>query len=157
MKVDEILNQQAIQESQQLKGRQSTGADDAFALLLQNEMSGSAALAASDDAVCGADNLQGPLGIQSSISNALQSPQLSQAVSAIDSAVTQLGTLSDALQQNRSPKEIGALIDQVNEQAAGLDDKMSGLPSDHELRGMAEEFKVTAYMESLKWKRGDYV
>ncbi len=157
MKLDEILNQQAIQESQQSKGRQSAGADDAFALLLQSELSGSGAQAVSNDAVCGVGDLPGSPGIQSSIANAVQSPELSQALSALDGAVTQLDSLSDALQQNKSPKEIDALIEQVNAQADALDDKMSGLPSDHQLRDMAEEFKVTAYMESLKWKRGDYV
>jgi len=157
MRLDEILKQQAIQESQQSKGRQSAGADDAFALLLQSEMSGSGTQAVSDDAVCGTDDLSGALGIQASIANAVQTPELSQALSAIDGAVTQLDSLSDALQQNKSPKEIDALIEQVNAQAAGLDDKLSGLPSDHQLKDMAEEFKVTAYMESLKWKRGDYL
>ena len=49
------------------------------------------------------------------------------------------------------------MIEQVNAQAAALDDKVSGLSSDHQLRDMAEELKVTAYMESLKWNRGDYL
>jgi hypothetical protein len=157
MRVDEILKQQAVQENQQVNGRQSAGTDDAFALLLENEMSGSGTQAVSDDAVSGVEDLSTTLGVQSSILNTGQSPELSKAISAMDAAVTQLGSLSDALQQNRSPKEIDTLIEQVNGQAASLDDKMSGLPPDHQLRGMAEEFKVTAYMESLKWKRGEYL
>lgn len=156
MRIDEILSQQAIQESQDLKGRQSTGTEDAFALLLQNEMSTSGSSTVSSDVVSEVDDLSGTLGVQSSISNAVQSPELLQAISAIDGAVTQLGSLSDALRQNKSSKEIGAMIEQIGEQSSGLDDKISGLPSDHQLRDMAEEVKVTAYMESLKWKRGDY-
>ncbi len=157
MRLDEILNQQAIQESQKLKGQQSAGTDDAFALLLQSEISGSEARAVSDTAVSGVEDLSGPVGIQSLVSHAVQSSELSQALSEIDGAITQLDSLGIALQQNKSPKEINALIEQFNAQTAGLDDKMSGLPSDHQLRGMAEELKVTAYMESLKWKRGDYL
>lgn len=157
MRLDEILNQHAIQESQKLKGQQSASTDDAFALLLQSEISGSGANAVSDAAVSGAEDLSSPLGIQSLIPHAMQSPELSQAFSEIDGAITQLDSLSNALQQNKSPKEINALVEQFNTQTAGLDDKMSGLPSDHQLRGMAEELKVTAYMESLKWKRGDYL
>ena len=82
---------------------------------------------------------------------------MSQAISALDGVLTQFDSLKNALQGNQSPKEINALIEQINAQTAGLDDKMSGLPADHQLRDMAEELKVTAYMESLKWKRGDYL
>jgi hypothetical protein len=156
MRLEEILKQQATQDSQQLTGQKRAGADDAFAMLLQSEMSGSDTQPVSDSSVSGAEALSGSLGIQSLISNSVQSPELSQALSAIDGAITQLDSLSNALQQNKSPKEISAMIEQVNEQTAGLDDEMSGLPSDHQLRDMAEELKVTAYMESLKWKRGDY-
>ena len=108
-------------------------------------------------AVCEPGGLPGPLGIQSLISNSAQPPELSQAISALDSTLTQFDSLKNALQQNLSPKQINSLIEQINEQTAGLDDKMSGLPADHQLRNMAEELKVTAYMESLKWKRGDYL
>lgn len=97
------------------------------------------------------------MGVQSLISNSAQSPELSQAISALDSTLTQFDSLKNALQQNLSPKQINSLVEQINEQTAGLDDKMSGLPADHPLRNMAEELKVTAYMESLKWKRGDYL
>jgi hypothetical protein len=150
MRIDEVLNQQAVQESQQSTGQKSTSTDDAFAQLLKSEISGSGTLAVSDD-------ISGSLGIQSITSSSVQSPELSQAISAIDSAITQLDSLSNAIQQNKSPKEINTMIEQVNAQAAALDDKVSGLSSDHQLRDMAEELKVTAYMESLKWNRGDYL
>ena len=84
-------------------------------------------------------------------------PRASQAISALDGILTQLDALKDALQKTGSPKEINSLIERINAQTAGLDDKMSGLPADHQLRDMAEELKVTGYMESLKWKRGDYL
>jgi hypothetical protein len=158
MKVDEILKQQAVQETQQATGRQGAGSNEDFALLLQNEITGAGTSAVSESSVSGVDNLSSAFGIlQSSISNLTQSPELQQAVTAVDGAVAQLGSLSDALQQDKSPKEIDALIEQIQEQAAGLDEKLGGLPSDHQLRDLAEEFKVTAYMESVKWKRGDYV
>jgi hypothetical protein len=154
MIINEILNQQAIQESQQSTGTKTVSSDNAFATLLQSEISGPQSETA---AVCEPGGLPGPLGIQSLISNSAQSPELSQAISALDSTLTQFDSLKNALQQNLSPKQINSLIEQINEQTAGLDDKMSSLPADHQLRNMAEELKVTAYMESLKWKRGDYL
>ena len=50
-----------------------------------------------------------------------------------------------------------SLIEQLNTGIAGMNDKMSGLPADHQLSDMAEELKVSAYMESVKWRRGDYL
>ncbi|MGA2400588.1 MAG: hypothetical protein ABSG91_02640 [Syntrophobacteraceae bacterium] len=157
MRIDETLKQQAIQESQQSTGQKSVSSDDAFALLLQSEISGSQAEVASDSAVCGLGGVAGPLGIQSMIPASAQTSGLSQAISALDSTLTQFDSLISAIQENKSPREINSLIEQINAQTAGLDDKMSGLPADHQLRDMAEELKVTAYMESLKWRRGDYL
>ena len=157
MKIDETLNQQAVQESQQSTGQKTVSSDDAFATLLQSEISGPQSDAAGDSAVYGSGGISGPLGIQSLISNSAQTPEVSQAISALDSALTQLDSLKNALQKNVSPKEVNSLIEQVNVQTAGLDEKMSGLPADHQLRDMADDLKVTAYMESLKWKRGDYL
>ena len=156
MIIDEILNQQAIQESQQSTGPKTVSSDNAFAMLLQSEISGPQSETVRY-AVCEPGGLPGPLGVQSLISNSAQPPELSQAISALDSTLTQFDSLKNALQQNMSPKQINSLIEQINAQTAGLDDKMSGLPADHQLRDMAEELKVTAYMESLKWKRGDYL
>ncbi len=157
MRIDEILNQQAIQEGQQATGPKTVSSDNPFAMLLQSEISGPQSEAAAGSAISGPGDVLAPLGIQPLISNSAQSPELSQAISALDSTLTQLDSLKNALQQNMSPKQINSLIEQINVQTAGLDDKMSGLPADHQLRDMAEEVKVTGYMESLKWKRGDYL
>jgi hypothetical protein len=157
MRIDETLNQQAIQESQQSTGQKTVSSDNAFAMLLQSEISGSPSEAAGDSAVSGAGGISGTLGIQALISNSAQTPEVSQAISALDGALTQFDSLKNALQANTSPKEINSLIEQINVQTAGLDEKMSGLPADHQLRNVADDLKVTAYMESVKWKRGDYL
>jgi len=157
MIIDEILKQQAIQEGQQLTGPKTVSSDNTFAMLLQSELSGPQSETAPGSAVCEPGGIPGPLGIQPLISNSAQTPGLSQVISALDSTLMQLGSLQNALQQNMSPKQINSLIEQINVQTAGLDEKMSGLPADHPLRDVAEELKVTGYMESLKWKRGDYL
>ena len=157
MIIDEILKQQAIQEGQQSTGPKTVSSDNAFAMLLQSEISGSQSAVAPGSAVCEPGGIPDPLGIQPLISNSAQPPGLSQAISALDSTLTQLDSLKNALQQNMSPKQINSLIEQINVQTAGLDEKMSGLPADHQLRNVADDLKVTAYMESVKWKRGDYL
>ncbi len=157
MRLNEIQNDQAIRQSRQLTGQKSTGTDSAFNLLLQSEIAGSGAQAVSNDAVSGTQELSSPLSIQALIPTGVQAPEVSHALGALDGALTQLDSLSNALLQNKSPKEINSLLEQMNATAAGLDDKMSALPSDHQLKGVAEELKVTTYMESVKWKRGDYL
>lgn len=159
MKIDETLSSQAVQKSMQSSGAPSQNAvgNDAFAQLLDGEIAGLGEETAPDSAVCGPGSVQGFWAPQSLMSNSAQTSQLTEAVSSLDDVLTQLDSLKNALQQTRSPKEINSLIEQINEQTAGLDDKMSGLPADHQLRDIAEELKVTAYMESLKWRRGDYL
>jgi hypothetical protein len=157
MRIDEILSGQAVQESKQSEEAGSPGGDDAFAPLLQSEIAGQGQNTALDGAVSGSGGLSGPWGIQSLVSNSAQPAELSQAISALGGVLTQFDSLTNALQESKSPKEINALIEQINVQTAGLDDKMSGLPANHQLRDLAEEVKVTAYMESLKLRRGDYL
>ena len=157
MKIDDILRGQAAQESKQSEGLQSTSDNDAFALLLQGEMSGQGQQVSAEGTISGPADIPGLWSIQPPVSNSAQAPELSRAISALDGVITQFDSLKNALQDSKSPKEINALIEQINAQTAGLDDKMSSLPADHQLRDLAEELKVTAYTESLKWKRGDYL
>jgi hypothetical protein len=157
MRIDEVLSSQVVQESKQSNASQSAKGDDAFALLLQNEIAKPQEQTVEDDAVCQSESLSAPRGSQPLVPTSAQSPEVSQSVSALDGVLTQLDSLQNALREAKSPKDVDALIEQINTQTAGLDAKMSGLPADHPLRDMAEDLKVTAYMESVKWKRGDYL
>jgi len=156
MRIDEIQSRQAVQESKQSKEPQSASRDDVFALLLQSEIGGPGEQTAPGGVLC--EPISVPdLRVQSLSGNSAQASELSRTISAVDGVLTQLDSLKNALQTTTSPKEINALIQQINAHAADLDGKMSGLPADHKLRDIAEELKVTAYMESLKWRRGDYL
>ena len=155
MRVDDILKQ-VIQQNGQTTGQSSSGTDTSFDLLLQSEISSSEAQSAPNSDFSGVEDLSGTLNIQPLISNATPASSESQALGALDDAMNQLTSLNDAISRNKSPKEINSLIEQHNSGAAGLDDKLSGLASNHPLRDISEELKVTSYMESVKLKRGDY-
>ena len=161
MKIDETLIGQAVeksvQSSAQAKGLRSAAGDDAFAALLQGEVESAGKTGGQDSGVCGPASVAGLLNLQSIVQGAGQASRTSEAVSSLNTMIDGLGSLRNALQGAKSPREIDSLIQQVNQQAAGLDAKMTGLPADSRLRDLAEETKVTAYMESLKWKRGDYL
>lgn len=169
MKIDEILTRQIAEESEGTGASRSAGSDDAFALLLQNEMAavgppgmfGAESLPSGGaDSVSGEERSAVPpalAGVQLLTPASAQTPEESSAISALDGLLTRFDSLTNALQGSLSPKEIASLIEQIGAQAAGLDEQLKSLPPGHQLRNMGEELKVTAYMESIKWKRGDYL
>lgn len=166
MKIDGVFDRQAVEESGksraaqsagQTKGTNSASGDDPFATLLQSEVGSAGETGDPDSAVYGPAGLTGPWSTQSIVQAAGQTSPTSRAISSLSSIFDGLDSLQNGLQANKSPKEINSLIEQINQQAAGLDDKVSGLPANSQLRDLAEETKVTAYMESMKWKRGDYL
>ena len=159
MKIQDLLGQQAIQGDTSVKKKQD-GAQptDAFASLLEDELSGLQTGSDSNPVTCpdptsALAGVTGVLGVGANADN----PALSQPVSAIEDTLANLDSLGQALKGNTSPKEINSMIDKINAQAAGLDDKLSSLPTDHPLKDLGEEVKITAYTESVKWNRGDYL
>ena len=161
MRIDQTLSGQAVQETMQSEGAAGAGGDEGFALLLQNEIAGQKQeTAPAGNSICevgGSQALSGLWELQSPVLNSGQSPEMSKAISALDGIISQFDSLQNELKGAKSPKEINALIEQINAQTSGLDEKMSGLPSDHQLRDLGEELKITAYMESVKLSRGDYL
>jgi hypothetical protein len=161
MKIDQVLSEQTIKESKRSGGACSEGADAAFTQLLESEIAeqgqATAPEGSAPSGVSGMEGLSGLWGAQSPVSNSAQTPMLSQAVSALDGVLTQFDSLANALQGVKSPKEINGLIEQLNTQTASLDDKVSELPANHQLKDLVEELKVASYMESVKWNRGDYL
>ena len=115
MRIDEIQSQQAVQESKQSKGPQSGISDDAFALLLQSEIAGPGEETAPGAAVCAPISVPG-LGIQSLSGNSAQSPRcprrfLPSMASSHNSTLCKM-----RCRQTKTPKEINALIEQLNAQ-----------------------------------------
>ena len=159
MKIDQTVVTQAVEDSAQagqaVKGGQ--GGADAFATFLQKEVGAAGQTDGQSSAVSGPGALAGIYGTQAIMPSFSETSPSSRTVSSLSSIYDGLDSLRQALNTSKSPKEINSLIEQINSQAAGLDNKMSGLPADSPLRDLAEETKVTAYMESLKFKRGDYV
>ncbi len=159
MKIQDLLGQQAIQADESVKKKQDNAQpDDAFSALLKNELSGMQTGSAPDQ-IAGSDPASALLGVNGilGIGETTDNSALAQPVSAIEDTIADLDSLGQALQGNKSPKEINAIIEKMQTQAAGLDDKLSSLPTDHPLKDLVEEVKIAAYTESVKWNRGDYL
>ncbi len=161
MKIDGTLSGQAVEKSAQssakAKGQASGAATDPFAALLQNEVDSTGQTGSQDSSVGGVASVAGLWGLQPVALASGQSSPTSQAISSISGVLDGLDSLRNALKGANSPRQIDSLVQQVSEQAAALADKTSTLPADSGLRDLAEETKVTAYMESVKWSRGDYL
>lgn len=152
MRIDDILKQQGVQQEKELKTRKDDPIAGTFEKLLESEMSGVGSTVGPDP-VLGPGSLNAVWGIESMNAGS----ELSQPISAIENTLSSIDLLGEALQKNKSPREIDAIISKINSGAAELDEKLSGLPPGHPLKDVAEEVKVTAYVESVKWKRGDYL
>ncbi|MCE5335877.1 MAG: hypothetical protein LLG06_14945 [Desulfobacteraceae bacterium] len=152
MRIDGILRQQSIQGTEESKKKGSTGTDTDFTSLLNEELS-DVSSESSTGSVSETEMIGNTFGITLSPADS----EMVQSVSALEDTLAKLESLEQALQENTSPKEIDSLVSQIGTEASGLDEKLSGLPGDHPLKEVAEELKILSYVESVKWKRGDYL
>lgn len=151
MKIDDIGRQQSIQWNQENPKQVSSTADGGFAALLQDEIEGNTEVN-SEAAVSGIGSIPALLQIQP-----VAASSTTDQIDAVGSVIDTLDSLGAALKQNASPRQVDTLIGQLGNQAAGLRNTLSDLPEDHPLQQMSEELNITALMESIKSKRGDYV
>jgi hypothetical protein len=151
MKIDGIGKQQAVEGNAEVGKKNRVRPEDGFANLLQDEISG--ATETETDHVESLNNIQNLLGIGMMPSDT----ELSGPISALEDTLTQLDSLKGQLETSPTPKQTDGIISRINSEVAGLQDKLSSLPEEHPLKEMAEELNVMAYMESVKWKRGDYM
>jgi len=83
---------------------------------------------------------------------------LSASVEAIDHLIESLHRLQQGLESPVvTPRELEGQLEALAQEAEGLRGRFEDLPQDHELRLLAEEIQVLTYVESIKWRRGDYL
>jgi hypothetical protein len=151
MKIDELLRIQPSRQNPQIQKRGAVGAND-FAALLKDEMSN---VGETEDgaAVSRLNCLSGVPELAQTTSD----PALAGRISAIENVIARLDTLDKALSDDSvSPKKIDCIIQEIGQAAAQLQESVEGL-SGGPLAGMSQEVNVLAYMEAVKWRRGDYL
>lgn len=155
MKTVEVGGQQAVQSTTEIRDRKAGTADNAFAALLDGE------LAAGPDAAAAAlslGNVDSIARSEPSILSVASGAEYSGVADAIESQLGRLEEVGTALQnENVSLKTVDAALTQVGEEAKGLDGSLESLPEGHPLRQIGNELNVLAYVESVKWRRGDYL
>jgi hypothetical protein len=156
MKISEIKQCDLGQELQQAKPSESASAE--FNRLLAEE---TGKLSETAGAVGGGTQL----GALSSVMPFQLAPVLNdfsddyqQAELAVEGAIYRIESLQSALQNpGAGLRSVGAAIDGLTAGVGELQQKVACLPENHLLRQMADELAVMAHVESVKYRRGDYL
>lgn len=96
-----------------------------------------------------------------SIPYGMEQPQVADSTNverSIESTIDRLDEVEQLLGDSTvTPKTVGQVIDQLNDQTEALRQTMEALPEDHPLQELGNEVTVLATVESIKWDRGDYL
>ena len=91
--------------------------------------------------------------VQNDFSDEYQKAEL-----AVEGAIYRLEQLQMALQDSHGGlKNVASAIGDLCTGAEGLQKSVASLPESHFLRQMADELSVMAHVESVKYRRGDYL
>jgi hypothetical protein len=153
MKIQEIGAQQQINGADPAARRREAGAES-FAGVLEQEASKGSAASGSIQPIDQPGLIAAVLKTETAADPAVQK----SCINAADGVLAKLEALSNLLQQpDANPKEIDGLLSDLKVKAAGLQEKISGLPAGDPLADIGNEANTLAYLESVKWQRGDYL
>jgi hypothetical protein len=95
----------------------------------------------------------GLAGVQNDFSEDYRKTEL-----AVEGTISRLEKLQLALQEPKEGlKKVEAAIGDLSTGAEELQQNVVSLPENHPLRQMADELAVLAHVESVKYRRGDYL
>ncbi|MFZ2448137.1 MAG: hypothetical protein WAW37_17405 [Syntrophobacteraceae bacterium] len=152
MKIGDIWQPQTIQgDPENLKPKAGAPEGD-FAALLRDEITGAGGAVPSSDV-----SELTPTAVIPCITEIAGNTQASDGIAAIEDVIAKLQSLEQALQGDASPKQVDLIVAKIGDAAAKLREKTDSLPGNDSLRDISEEVSVAAYMESVKWRRGDYL
>jgi hypothetical protein len=161
MKIGELTGGQAIQEgSDVLKKKTSVGSSEFQDLLTEELNTKTGSEKDSGIALEGIDPMNIPVSMY---------PQWNGSVHADNTvgggmtaeAVLSLSANLDAIERSIGDskgnlKTIDRMLESLSREAEGFEKNIASLSDEHPLRQLGEQLSVLAYVESVKWKRGDY-
>jgi len=152
MKIDHIYQPQEILSDSVKDKRAAPKPGDDFAAMLGSEMSQVDEME-SDAVVSGPD----PAFSVPCLTGILADPDAAGRISDLEDVLASLQSLENGLRENTSPKAVEEIIQKIGAASDKLRESARGLPEDAPLSRIAEEANIAAYMESIKWRRGDYL
>jgi len=156
MKIMETGGQQAVQGTTEVRNKKADKAGMDFSALLDGELTaGSDAATVTTESAGAVDSIALSQSIGTSVADGAGYASVADAIEA------QLGKLEDigtSLQdESVSLKNVDAMLTGLSAEAKSLDSSLEGLPDEHPLRQIGDELNVLTYVESVKWRRGDYL
>jgi len=152
MKIDDIWKPKSIEADSEIQKKGPNRANDEFAAMLHDEMSGAEQTDAGQEIFGIAPAFHIP-----AIAALPSDPEGAARISSVEGLISKLQSLAVGIGGNMSPKEVDGIINELGTASAKLQGEFNGLAGEQPLKELAEEINVTAYMESVKWRRGDYL
>ncbi|MFP5213452.1 MAG: hypothetical protein ACLGPL_08745 [Acidobacteriota bacterium] len=82
----------------------------------------------------------------------------SEALSTLQASLDKLESVGQTLASGSADlKQVDGTINSLSDEVNGIQDSIQSLAEDDPLRQIGDEASVLAYVESIKWKRGDYL
>lgn len=158
MRIDDINGKLPIHQQQETARQGRSESKDVFELLLEKELS---AVDKPSETPTIALETTGPSGM-----TGLLPGTAFQDISAVDFVPSGVLSTSDALLSRIEsliegaegrPRNMEGIVQALAKEAESLKAGLGSLPEGHPLKTVASEFEILAYVESIKWNRGDYL
>jgi hypothetical protein len=141
-----------------LQPRGSTGDAKNFTRVFQEELQHAAALAQTTDNLALLAPLEAAAQIPFTVLKSQPCGDAGPLEQAVAATIGQLDRVEQLLQSPAaSPKKLDEVINSLSSEAEKLQTSLGDLSNDHPLHQIATETAVLAAVESIKWKRGDYL
>lgn len=163
MKVQELTGGPAIQKGSDVAREKASVKSNAFQDLLTEELDRKTDLEKDEGiSLGGAGVMNAPVGMYSESSAAIYAYKGDDDMGMTTDAIHSLSGGLDVIDRSigsgdASLKTVGEMIERLSQEAEGFRKGVDRLPSDHPLRQLSDQVGVLAYVESVKWKRGDYL
>jgi len=162
MKVDELTGGQTIRKELDVSREKRPVKSNQFQDLLVEELDAKIGSGKDDGmAPVGVGSMNVPVGFYPGLKGAIEIPQddgpryTAVAVQSLEGSLDDLGrSLGDG---KAGLKTVDRTIQNLSHEAGNLQKSVDQLPADHPMRQLSNELSVLAYVESVKWKRGDYL
>lgn len=152
MKIGEFWKLESVEGSAETQKKGAAKSDTDFAALLQDELSGAEKTGSGE----GVSELN-PTASVAGISGIECDKETAGAIEEVDRIIAMLQSMEESLKTDASPKQVDQIIKKLATAADKLQARMEGISGNQGLHDLAQEVNVATLMESVKWRRGDYL
>jgi|WetSurMetagenome_2_1015567.scaffolds.fasta_scaffold65444_3 hypothetical protein len=158
MKIDDIGGKQRLETPKETTRQVRAENKKAFESLLEREIG---ADSGASETMTDPSRVQGMLEMQNILASSVH-PGLSAIgegnLDWIKATETRLSGIQASLDAAKGdPRKLEHIIQSLPKNAESLKSQLGDLSEGHPLKSVADEFEILAYVESIKWNRGDYL